>query len=63
MLGLLGAAVLGSLAARYFGLSSLQDLKRAPDSDGGVLQRWMQPYKERIQVGLLKLYNPSCLVA
>ncbi|KAL3143706.1 hypothetical protein ABBQ38_002500 [Trebouxia sp. C0009 RCD-2024] len=49
MLGLLGTAVLGSLAASYFGLSSLQDLKPASDSHDGVLQRWLQPYKERLQ--------------
>lgn len=63
MLGLLGTAVLGSLAASYFGLSSLQDLKPASDSHDGVLQRWLQPYKERLQVGLSKLYALSCLVA
>ena len=50
MLGLLGAAVLGTLAARYFGLSSFQDLKPSPDPNGTALQRWLQPYKERIQV-------------
>lgn len=49
MLGLLGAAVLGTLAARYMGLSSLQDLKPTPDPQGSALQRWLQPYKERIQ--------------
>lgn len=50
MLGLLGAAVLGTLAARYFGLSSLQDLRPSPDPEGSALQRWLQPFKERIQV-------------
>lgn len=51
MLGLLGAAVLGTLAARYFGFSSFQDLKPSPDPNGtALIQRWMQPYKERIQV-------------
>lgn len=50
MLGLLGAAVLGTLAARYFGFSSFQDLKPSPDPNGtALIQRWMQPYKERIQ--------------
>ncbi|KAL3134165.1 hypothetical protein ABBQ32_008580 [Trebouxia sp. C0010 RCD-2024] len=49
MLGLLGAAVLGSLAASYLGLSSLQDLKPASDSHDGLLKRWLQPYKERLQ--------------
>ena len=49
MLGLLGAAVLGTLAARYMGLSSLQDLRPSPDSEGSTLQKWLQPYKERIQ--------------
>ena len=56
MLGLLGAAVLGSLAARYFGVSSLQDLKPASDSHDGVLRKWLQPYKERLQVRLSMLY-------
>ena len=50
MLGLLGAAVLGTLTARYFGLTSLQDLKASPDPNSSALQRWLQPYKERIQV-------------
>lgn len=54
MLGLLGAAVLGSLAASYLGLSSLQDLKPASDSHDGLLKRWLQPYKERLQVRTLK---------
>ena len=52
MLGLLGAAVLGSLAARYFGLTSFQDLRPTSDPSGHALQRWLQPYKERIQVRL-----------
>ncbi len=53
MLGLLGAAVVGTLAARYMGLSSLQDLR--PDPEGSAIQKWMQPYKERIQVAALHL--------
>lgn len=52
MLGLLGAAVLGSLAARYFGLTSFQDLRPTSDPSDHALQRWLQPYKERIQVRL-----------
>ena len=52
MLGLLGAAVLGSLAARYFGLTSFQDLRPTSDPSSHALQRWLQPYKERIQVRL-----------
>lgn len=52
MLGLLGAAVLGSLAASYFGLSSFQDLRPTSDPNGHALQRWLEPYKERIQVRL-----------
>lgn len=53
MLGLLGAAVLGTLAARYMGLSSFQDLKPTPDPQGSALQRWLQPCKERIQARVL----------
>jgi len=49
MLGLLGAAVLGTLAARYMGLSSLQDLRPSPDPEANALQKWLQPFKERIQ--------------
>ena len=49
MLGLLGVAVAGTLAARYMGFSSLQDLRPSPAPDGGALQKWLQPYKERIQ--------------
>ncbi|KAL0021763.1 hypothetical protein WJX79_006133 [Trebouxia sp. C0005] len=49
MLGLLGAAVLGTLAARYMGLSSLQDLRPSTDPEGSILRKWLQPYKERIQ--------------
>lgn len=49
MLGLLGAAVVGTLAARYMGFSSLQDLQPTPNPEGNAIQRWLQPYKERIQ--------------
>lgn len=63
MLGLLGAAVLGSLAAHYFGLSSFQDLKPTSDPNGHALQRWLQPYKERIQVRLPALCVHAVMVA
>ena len=62
MLGLLGAAVLGSLAASYFGLTSFQDIKPAPDPNGHALQRWLQPYKERIQVGMPAVYVSAFIV-
>ena len=50
MLGLLGAAVLGTVAAKYMGLNSLSDLRPSPNPEESALQRWLQPYKERIQV-------------
>lgn len=62
MLGLLGAAVLGSLAASYFGLSSFQDIKPTPEPNGHALQRWLQPYKERIQVGMPAAYVSAFIV-
>lgn len=49
MLGLLGAAVLGTVAAKYMGLNSLSDLRPSPNPEESALQRWLQPYKERIQ--------------
>lgn len=55
MLGLFGVALLGTVAFRYMGYSSLQDLQPSPDQEAGLIQRWLQPYKERIQV--------SCSVA
>lgn len=55
MLGLLGVAVLGTVAFKYMGYSSLHDLQPSPDQDTGLIQRWLQPYKERIQVILQHL--------
>ena len=50
MLGLLGAAVLGTVAAKYFGLSNLSELRPTPNPEASALGRWLQPYKERLQV-------------
>lgn len=54
MLGLLGVAVLGTVAFKYMGYSSLQDLRPSPDQEAGLIQRWLQPYKERIQASVFE---------
>ena len=54
MLGLLGVAVMGTVAFKYMGYSSLQDLRPSPDQEAGLIQRWLQPYKERIQASVFK---------
>lgn len=50
MLGFLGVAVLGTIAFKHMGVNSLQDLAPSSDQQGGLIGRWLQPYKERIQV-------------